>query len=207
MVLYVLVVYVPPNVPLIVLVKKYVTTTDVVVNAHALMEANVPVFGGKCPVNPTPDPTPTPTPDPTPTPPTPTPDPTPNRCPCSKENTCLHGTCVPCSDNKITIINSPNETLWNFSTSTAENGFTLWFYNEGGIDDTFLFFEDGRRWVFKNIKNNTFDLTGDYGIDGKKFLWKNFKLTTDNIYKTDDTYIDNVKQISNEIIYLHPNGC
>ena len=125
-----------------------------------------------------------------------------NECSCNKGTTCLNNDCVPCSDNKITITNATNLLSWAWSDGTDTS--SLIYYNDGSGDIYFKY--TGFTWNVININGNTFDL--DWNETIPSGVWKNFTLTKNNTFRSEDFYFEGAKSpIGGKFIELYPPGC
>ena len=123
-----------------------------------------------------------------------------NDCPCFDGAVCSDNKCVSCSDNKITIKNARNETMWSFSYNGNRIVDGLWYYNHSPDDIFFVVDITGaQKWKVKPNKNE-FDLDQGNGL-----IWKNFKLTSNNIYKSSYPFLYNVRKTGT--MTLLPTTC
>ena len=106
------------------------------------------------------------------------------------------------TNDKITITNGRNQTMWSFSYNGKSITNGLWYYNHG-LNDIFFSGDitGSQKWKVKPKPNkNEFDLDQGNGI-----IWKNFKLTSNNIYKSSCPFQDNKLKIGT--MTLLPTTC
>ena len=133
-----------------------------------------------------------------------------NECSCDKGTTCLNNVCVPCSDNKITITNAVNMSQWYYKSNIISNDDVLpcTYHNDGSGNISFKHEpygtstdRDENWWDVININDNTFDLNV-YFFDA---VFKNFKITTNNTFRSDELLING--KITDSYLELYPSGC
>jgi len=129
---------------------------------------------------------------------------------CNKGAVCASGNCVSCSENKVTLDNASNNSIWYFSYDNHKYvlSLPLIFSTGGGPGDRFftLDAEDISKgptvWKIINETKNTFDVDLTGGT-----IVKNFQLKNNNMYESTQFEYDSPDHGNPTSMQLIPASC